>query len=185
MESKAPSCGRVCASRMRACRIPRIKSECKICCTTQCLPGTTIDRTRRDNCSKRLSNSIPSRPPHFANSANSSWLQAIFLQGSHHLKQAAQLRPDDSTAAFELGEAMAKSGDLAGARDALEASLKLLPSQIPARLLLGHVYLQLKDVKNAEDQFEAALLVDSENTGGRMGLAEAQIAAIEFRRRVA
>jgi len=31
-----------------------------------------------------------------------------------------------------------------------------------ARLLLGRVYLQLKDVKNAADQFEAALLVDSE-----------------------
>jgi predicted Zn-dependent protease len=51
---------------------------------------------------------------------------------------------------------------------------------MPARLLLGRVYLQLKDTKNAEDQFEAALLVDSNNTEGRMGLAEAQIQQSNF-----
>jgi predicted Zn-dependent protease len=47
-------------------------------------------------------------------------------------------------------------------------------------LLLGRVYLQLKDAKNAEDQFEAALLVDSNNTDGRLGLAEAQIQQSNF-----
>ena len=45
---------------------------------------------------------------------------------------------------------------------------------------LGRVYLQLKDAKNAQDQFEAALLVDSENTEGRLGLAEAQILQSDF-----
>jgi len=54
---------------------------------------------------------------------------------------------------------MEKSGDWPGARDALESSLKMSPSQISARLLLGRVYLQLKDAKNAADQFEAGLLV--------------------------
>ena len=49
-----------------------------------------------------------------------------------------------------------------------------------ARLLLGHVYLQLKDAKNAADQFEAALLVDSNNSDGRLGLAEAQIQQSDF-----
>jgi Tfp pilus assembly protein PilF len=66
------------------------------------------------------------------------------------------------------------------ARDALESSLKLAPSQMSARLLLGHVYLQLKDAKNAEDQFEAALLVDPNNSEGRLGLAEAQIQQSDF-----
>jgi Tfp pilus assembly protein PilF len=42
------------------------------------------------------------------------------------------------------------------------------------------VYLQLKDAKNAEDQFEAALLVDSNNSDGRLGLAEAQIQQFDF-----
>jgi predicted Zn-dependent protease len=49
-----------------------------------------------------------------------------------------------------------------------------------ARLMLGHVYFELKDAKNAEDQFEAALLVDSNNTEGRLGLAEAQIRQSNF-----
>jgi predicted Zn-dependent protease len=49
-----------------------------------------------------------------------------------------------------------------------------------ARLLLGRVYLQLKDAKNAADQFEAALLVDSNNSVGRLGLAEAQIQQSDF-----
>jgi uncharacterized protein HemY len=90
------------------------------------------------------------------------------------------MRPEDSTAAFETGEAMEKSGDWSGARNALESSLKLQPSQVPARLLLGHVYLQLKDARNAADQFEAALLADSNNSEGRLGLAEAQIQQSDF-----
>ncbi len=40
--------------------------------------------------------------------------------------------------------------------------------------------LQLKDAKNAQDQFEAALLVDSDNAEGRLGLAEAQIQQSDF-----
>jgi predicted Zn-dependent protease len=51
---------------------------------------------------------------------------------------------------------------------------------MPARLMLGHVYLKLKDPKNAEDQFEAALLVDSDSSDGRLGLAEAQIQESNF-----
>jgi hypothetical protein len=46
--------------------------------------------------------------------------------------------------------------------------------------MLGRVYLQLKDAKNAEDQFEAALLVDSNSNDGRLGLAEAQIQLSDF-----
>ncbi len=49
-----------------------------------------------------------------------------FTKAAAHLKRACELRPDDSTAAFELGEAMEKSGDWPGARDALESSLEAL-----------------------------------------------------------
>jgi cytochrome c-type biogenesis protein CcmH/NrfG len=51
---------------------------------------------------------------------------------------------------------------------------------MPARLLLGRVYLDLKDAKNAQDQFEAASLVDSNNVDARLGLAEAQIQQSDF-----
>jgi uncharacterized protein HemY len=89
-----------------------------------------------------------------------------FAKAAAHLKRACELRPYDSTAAFEWGEAAEKSGDWAGARDALELGLKQAPGQTAARLELGSVYLQLKDPKKAEDQFEAALLVDSNNSEG-------------------
>ena len=62
----------------------------------------------------------------------------------------------------------------AGARDALEASLKLSPEQFPARLLLGQVYLGLRDPKNAEDQFEAALLSQPKSAEAQRGLTKAQ-----------
>jgi len=103
-----------------------------------------------------------------------------YPKAAEHLQKAIQLRPEDATAAYEAGQSLEQSGNYAAARDALEASLKQQPSQMPARLLLGRVYLQLKDARNASDQFEAALLVDSENTEGRLGLAEAQIMKSEF-----
>ena len=103
-----------------------------------------------------------------------------FSKAAAHLKRACELRPEDSTAASEWSQAAEKAGDLPGERDALELSLKLAPSQMPSRLKLGRVYLQLKDAKNAQDQFEAALLVDSDNSEGRVGLAEAQILQSDF-----
>ena len=39
---------------------------------------------------------------------------------------------------------------------------------------------ELKDAKNAQDQFEAASLVDSNNVEARLGLAEAQIQQSDF-----
>src|SRR6266496_1291788 len=60
-----------------------------------------------------------------------------YAKAAAHLKTAREIRPDDATAAFEAGQALEKTDDLGGARDALEASLKLQPSQLPARLLLG------------------------------------------------
>ena len=75
---------------------------------------------------------------------------------------------------------MERTHDLAGARDALETSLKLRPEQLEARLLLGHVYLGLKDPIAAEDQFEAALLLQAGSVEAQLGLADAQIAKGNF-----
>jgi choline-sulfatase len=100
-------------------------------------------------------------------------------KAGEHLKRAIELQPD-ATAAFEAGQALEKTGDYAAARASLETSLKLNASEINARLLLGRVYLKLKDARSADDQFEAALLVDSDNTEGRLGLAEAQIMKGDF-----
>src|SRR5260370_1420354 len=72
------------------------------------------------------------------------------------------------------------SGDLPGARDALQASLKLNPHQFAARLLLGHVYLRLDDSKAAEDQFEAAVLLQPGSSEAQIDLAKALIRQKKF-----
>jgi predicted Zn-dependent protease len=97
-----------------------------------------------------------------------------------HLKGALEVRPDDALAAFYEGQALEKTHDLNDARDALETSLKLMPGQFQARLLLGHVYLGIKKPKAAEDQFEAALLLQSNSVQAQLGVAKAQIAAASF-----
>ena len=95
-------------------------------------------------------------------------------RAGRRLRLAREVRPEDAAAAFYEGQAREKIGSFAGARDALEASLKLAPEQFPARLLLGRVYLSLKDPKNAEDQFEAALLLQPQSAEAQLGVTQAQ-----------
>jgi choline-sulfatase len=102
-------------------------------------------------------------------------------KAAEYLKRARALRPEDSTAAFYEGQALEKTGDLAGARDALEASVKLAPGQsADVRVRLGEVYLGLKDPKAAEDQFEAALLLQPGNLDAQVGVARAQLVDRSF-----
>jgi len=102
-------------------------------------------------------------------------------KASEYLKRARELRPEDSTAAFYEGMALEKAGDLAGAREALEASVRLAPGQsTDARVRLGEVYLGLKNPSAAEDQFEAALLLQPGNLDAQVGAARAQVVDRRF-----
>ena len=103
-----------------------------------------------------------------------------YSRAVRHLALARQLRPTDSILAFEQGRASEGNGDLSGAKEALEASLKLNPTYFQARLLLGKIDLELKDLKAAEDEFEAALLLQPENKEARLGKAKALFAAGKF-----
>src|SRR5262249_11059172 len=76
-----------------------------------------------------------------------------YAKAAEHLRHARKILPNDATAAFYEGQALQATGDLQGAREVLESSLKLNPLQLPARLLLGRVSLDLQDPKSAEDQF--------------------------------
>jgi predicted Zn-dependent protease len=67
-----------------------------------------------------------------------------------------------------------------GARDALETSLRINPSQFPARLLLGRVKLRMNDLSAAEDQLEAALLLEPQNAEAKIVLAEVLVAQKKF-----
>ena len=103
-----------------------------------------------------------------------------YPKAAHHLSLAHQLRPGDSTFAFDEGRAKEANGDLAGAKEALEASLTLDPAHLDARLLLGEVDLRLKDLKAAADEFEAALLLKPESAEAQLGKAKVQLASGKF-----
>jgi predicted Zn-dependent protease len=104
-----------------------------------------------------------------------------YPKAAHHLSLARQLHSVDSTFAFDEGRAKEGSGDLAGAKEALEASLALNPAHLDARLLVGKVDLKLKDLKAADDQFEAALLLQPENMEAQLGKAKVRLASGKFR----
>jgi len=104
-----------------------------------------------------------------------------YEKAAEYLMRARTVRPNDATAAFYEGQALEKTGNLEGAREALEASLKSSPQgSADTRVLLGRVYLQLKNLKAAEDQFEAALLVEPQNLDARIGLARVQVSDGRF-----
>jgi choline-sulfatase len=68
----------------------------------------------------------------------------------------------------------------AKARAALEKLLQLNPNQLAARLLLGQIHLKMNDAKAAEDQFEAAVLLQPGNTEAQLGLARALLREKKF-----
>ena len=96
-----------------------------------------------------------------------------YTEASRYLRRASEARPDDADVAFEYGQALDLGGDLAGARHALQGSLKLNPEQPAARLLLGQVCLKSNDPKAAENEFEAALVLQPASEEGQIGLGKA------------
>src|SRR5438552_3222122 len=80
-----------------------------------------------------------------------------YTKAALYLGRACEVNPQNATIAYDYGRALELSGVLVGARYALQASLKLNPKQLAARLLLGQIWLKSNDPKAAEDEFEAAL----------------------------
>ena len=103
-----------------------------------------------------------------------------YPQAVAHLKQAREIAPDDPAIGFSSRETLQKMKDLEGARTVLEECLKSNPNEPTARLLLGSVYLDLKNPAAAADQFEAVLLVQPTDVEAQFGLAKAQIAQSKF-----
>ena len=103
-----------------------------------------------------------------------------YAKAAGYLRRAQDARPNDATDALEYGRALELGGDLPGARDALQASLKLNPHQFAARLSLGRVYLGLNDSRAAEEQFVAAVLLQPESFEAQIDLAKALIHQRKF-----
>ena len=97
-----------------------------------------------------------------------------------HLKRARELSPHDPVVAKLQGEALARLGDLAAAREALESSIHMLPGQVDARRLLAEVDLKLGDTKSAVEQLESALMLEPANQSLQLELARAFLANRNF-----
>jgi arylsulfatase A-like enzyme/Flp pilus assembly protein TadD len=103
-----------------------------------------------------------------------------YAKAAGYLRRAHAASPNDATDAFEYARALELSGDLAGARDVLLASLKLNPDQFEARLALGRVYLDMNDSNAAEEHFEAAVLLQPGNSEAQIHLAKTLIHRKKF-----
>jgi choline-sulfatase len=84
-----------------------------------------------------------------------------YQRAADYFARAHALHPDDAGVALKLGQALNATGDLPGAQQAVQASLKANPNQYAARVLLGDVYFRLHELNAAQDQLEAALLMQS------------------------
>lgn len=103
-----------------------------------------------------------------------------YAEAARYLRRASELRPGEADVALDYGRALDLSGDLPGARHALQASLKLNPEQPAARLLLGQLCLKSNDAKAAEDEFEAALVLQPASAEGQIGLGKALLRQKKF-----
>jgi len=103
-----------------------------------------------------------------------------YTKAALYLGRACEVNPQNATIAYDYGRALELSGDLVGARHALQASLKLNPKQLAARLLLGQIWLKSNDPKAAEDEFEAALLLQPASAEAQIGLARALLRQKKF-----
>lgn len=100
-------------------------------------------------------------------------------RAAEDLRRAVALKPDDAMNAFNYGKALHLAGDDKGAVGSLQASLKANPSQYQARFLLGEIYFRLHDNKDAQDQLEAALLLQP-SVEATLKLAELMIAQARY-----
>ena len=103
-----------------------------------------------------------------------------YAKAAGYLRRAHAANPNDEADALAYARALELSGDVAGARDTLLASLKLNPEQFEARLALGRVYLGMKDLKAAEEQFEAAVLLQPGSSAAQVELAKTLLQRKKF-----
>jgi arylsulfatase A-like enzyme/Tfp pilus assembly protein PilF len=103
-----------------------------------------------------------------------------YTKAAEYLRRAGEARPDDAVVALEYARALELNGDPSGARNALQGSLKRNPDQIAVRLRVAHLDLKLNDAKTAEEQFEAALLLQPDSTEAQLGLARALLREKKF-----
>jgi Flp pilus assembly protein TadD len=92
------------------------------------------------------------------------------------LREATVLAPDDGRAWSKLGAALAETGDTAGALDAYERVVKLLPNQNPDLLRLARLYRQTERTGDAARVYAQVLVNNPFDVTASLSLAELDIA---------
>jgi arylsulfatase A-like enzyme/Flp pilus assembly protein TadD len=103
-----------------------------------------------------------------------------YKKAAEYLRRAHDLRPDDAAGTLDFARALEMNHDLSGARDILQASLKINPQQFAARLLLGQIYFESGDADAALDQLESAALLQPENVEAMTSLARVLVSQRKF-----
>jgi arylsulfatase A-like enzyme/cytochrome c-type biogenesis protein CcmH/NrfG len=103
-----------------------------------------------------------------------------YKKALEYLHRAHELRPDDATLCLDYARAQESNGDLSGASDTLQASLKRNANQFPARLLLGKLYFRSGNATAALDQLEDAALLRPENVDAKTALSQVLLSQKKF-----
>jgi choline-sulfatase len=98
-----------------------------------------------------------------------------YKRAAEYFARARAMHAEDANIALKYGETLNRLSDLSGAEQAVQASLKINPNQYAARLLLGDIYFHLHKMTEAQDQLEAAVLVQS-SFDGELKLGEVLLA---------
>ena len=82
------------------------------------------------------------------------WRKGLVGEASAHFRQSVEFQPDSALAHTCLGDTLNQTGDLAGARTALERAVQLDPHDAKAHHLLGRVYDRLGHPDEARAMYQ-------------------------------
>ena len=99
--------------------------------------------------------------------------KADYEEAAAKQRQALTLAGGFSDAAVELADALMKLAKLDEAIEVLEKHLKVDPRSAPARVSLGHAYLQAREYQKAREAYRAALEIHADIPRAQFGLATA------------
>lgn len=99
--------------------------------------------------------------------------KADYEEAAIQQRRALALAPGFSDVAVELADALMKLDRLDEAIEVLEKHLEANSRSLPARVNLGHAYLQAREYEKARDAYLAALEIHGELPRAQFGLATA------------
>src|SRR5581483_337776 len=130
------------------------------------------DARERFKALEALSKANPASATLAAEVAQMRFARRQYQQAAIEYRAAAELDPDDPKTWNELGYALARTGDLGGAREAIAQYQRLAPGDLNALDSEGEVNYFLGDFKAADEAFERAA---AKNPAEWVKAAEAQL----------